>query len=71
LEDGISEIRKAIESGVVKDYRDKAFSNYEHMVRANGDLLTSDPSVQLYALLEPADAYVLTVPQKAVAVGAS
>jgi len=71
LEDGISEIRKAIESGVVKDYRDKAFSNYEHMVRANGDLLTSEPSVQLYALLEPADAYVLTVPQKAVAVGAS
>ena len=71
LEDGISEIRKAIESGVVKDYRDKSFSNYEHMVRANGDLLTSEPSVQLYALLEPADAYILSVPPKILAVGAS
>jgi nucleoside-diphosphate-sugar epimerase len=71
LEEGISEIRKAIESGVVKDYRDKAFSNYEHMIRANGDLLTSEPSVQLYALLEPADAYILSVPPKVLAVGAS
>jgi nucleoside-diphosphate-sugar epimerase len=71
LEDGISEIRKAIETGVVKDYRDKAFSNYEHMVRANGDLLTSEPSVQLYALLEPADAFILSVPPKILAVGAS
>jgi nucleoside-diphosphate-sugar epimerase len=71
LEDGISEIRKAIESGAVKDYRDKVFSNYEHMVLANGDLLTSEPSVHLYALLEPADAYILSLPPKPLAVGAS
>jgi nucleoside-diphosphate-sugar epimerase len=69
LEDGISEIRKAIETGVIKDYRDKAFSNYEHMVLANGDLLSSE-SMQLYNLLEPADVYILSVPPKALAVGA-
>lgn len=69
LEDGITEIRKAIESGAVKDYRDKVFSNYEHMIRANGELLTSE-SMQLYSLLEPADVYMLEVPPKAFAVGA-
>lgn len=65
LEEGISEVRKAIESGVVKDYRDRAFSNYEHMVRANGNAVTSEPSVRLYALLNPEEGEPLATPQQA------
>ena len=70
LDEGIEEIRKTIESGVVKDYRDRVFSNYEHFINGNGDLLTSDPSVQLFSVLEPADTAIPAVPQKALAFGA-
>ena len=31
LEDGVEEIKKTIESGLVKNYRDSIFSNYEHL----------------------------------------
>jgi len=56
LEVGIQEIRKTIQCGLVKDYRDSVFSNYEHLLGANGDLLVSDPTVRLFSVLEPADA---------------
>jgi nucleoside-diphosphate-sugar epimerase len=71
LEEGIAEVRRAIESGAVKDYRDKMFSNYEYMVRANGSFLSREPSIQLYTLLEPTDAYILDLPPKALIAGAS
>jgi nucleoside-diphosphate-sugar epimerase len=71
LEVGVEEIRKTIESGLVKNYRDTIFSNYEHLLGANGELLFSEPSVQLFAVLEPADAYNPTPPLKVLTVGAA
>ena len=55
LEEGIEEIQKAIQDGRVKDYRDRVFSNYEHMLGPAGELIVSEPSVQLFAVLEPGD----------------
>jgi nucleoside-diphosphate-sugar epimerase len=71
LEVGVAEIRKAIESGLVKNYHDSIFSNYEHLLGANGDLLVSDPNVHLFAVLEPADIGGGTSPLKALAVAAA
>jgi nucleoside-diphosphate-sugar epimerase len=71
LEVGVEEIRKTIESGLVKNYRDSIFSNYEHLLGGNGDLLVSDPSVQLFAVLEPADADNPTPSLKVLTVGAA
>ena len=68
LEVGVEEIKKTIESGLVKNYRDSIFSNYEHLLGANGDLLVSDPSVQLFAVLEPAEADNPAPPLKALTV---
>ena len=68
LEVGVEEIRKTIESGLVKNYRDSIFSNYEHLLGANGDLLVSDPSVQLFAVLEPTEADNPTPPPKVLTV---
>jgi nucleoside-diphosphate-sugar epimerase len=70
LEVGIEEIRKTIDSGLVKNYRDAAFSNYEHLLGAGGELLISEPSVQLFAVLEPSDVAIPTEPLKALTVGA-
>ncbi|HXX72929.1 MAG TPA: NAD-dependent epimerase/dehydratase family protein [Candidatus Acidoferrales bacterium] len=70
LEAGVEEIRKAIESGVVKNHRDSIFSNYEHLLAGNGDLLFSNPSVKLFTVLEPADANSPTPPLKAITSGA-
>ena len=71
LEVGIEEIRKAIKSGLVKNYRDAAFSNYEHLLGAGGEMLISEPSVQLFSVLEPSDAAYPTERLKALAVGAA
>jgi nucleoside-diphosphate-sugar epimerase len=71
LEVGIEEVRNAIKSGLVKNYRDAAFSNYEHLLGAGGELLTSEPSVQLFSVLEPSDAAYPTEPLKALTVGAA
>jgi nucleoside-diphosphate-sugar epimerase len=70
LEVGIEEIRKTIESGLVKNYRDSAFSNYEHLLGAGNELLVSEPTVQLFAILEPGDAARPTAPLNALPVGA-
>jgi nucleoside-diphosphate-sugar epimerase len=56
LEDGIEEIQRVIESGQIQNYRDKLFSNYEYLLEAGDDLLKSEPGVQLFGVLEPADA---------------
>jgi len=71
LDEGIEEIRKTMQSGLVKDYRDRVFSNYEHLLEGNGELLTSDPSVQLFSVLEPADIPTPAAPLKAFTVGAA
>ncbi len=71
LEVGIEEIRKTIESGLVKNYRDAAFSNYEHLLGAGGEMLISEPSVQLFAVLEPGDAAYPPEPLKALTVAAA
>lgn len=55
LEAGVEEIRKTLKSGLVKNYRDSVFSNYEHLLGGSGDLLVSEPNVQLFSVLEPAD----------------
>ena len=71
LEVGIEEIRKTIQSGFVKDYRDSVFSNYEYLLGANGDLLVSDPTVKLFSVLEPADVTSSTRPLKPLTVEAA
>jgi hypothetical protein len=71
LEDGIAEIKSILESGHVKDYRDKAFSNYEYLVGASAELLKSEPGIQLFAVLEPADATGPGPAPKVIDVGAS
>jgi nucleoside-diphosphate-sugar epimerase len=71
LEEGVEEIKAAIKNGIVKDYRDTAFSNYEHLLGAGGELLISEPSVELFAVLEPADTANRIGPQRALAVGAA
>jgi len=69
LEAGVEEIRKAIESGLVKNHRDSIFSNYEHLLAGNGDLLFSSPSIKIFEVLEPADAHNPTPPLKVIPVG--
>lgn len=71
LEEGIAEIKKAVEDGLIKDYRDKVFCNYEFLSVAGDGLLRSEPDVQVFAALEPADAYRHATPGKALAVGAA
>ena len=71
LDVGVEEIRKTIESGVIKNYRESIFSNYEHQLGSNGDLVASDPSVQLFSVLEPADAGNGKASLKALTVGAT
>jgi dTDP-D-glucose 4,6-dehydratase len=71
LEEGIAEIRRTIQSGLVKDYRDRQFSNYEHLLAASGELLLSEPSVQLFAVLKPVDSANPTVPQEVLTAGAA
>jgi nucleoside-diphosphate-sugar epimerase len=71
LEVGIAEIRKTIESGLVKNYCDPAYSNYAHLLGAGGELLISEPSVQLFAVLEPGDAAYPTERLKALTAGAA
>jgi nucleoside-diphosphate-sugar epimerase len=71
LEEGIAEIKEAIESGLVKDYRDKVFSNYEYLLGARDELLKSEPGVRLFSVLEPADAAASGAPPKAIAAAAS
>ena len=70
LEDGIAEIRKAIQNGLVKDFRDRAYSNYEHLLGASGELLISEPTVQLFAVLKPADGANPSVSQEVLTAGA-
>ena len=69
LEAGVEEIRKAIESGLVKNHRDSIFSNYEHLLAGNGDLLFSSPSIKFFEVLEPADAHNPTPPLKVIPLG--
>jgi nucleoside-diphosphate-sugar epimerase len=71
LEEGIKEIMWAIESGQVKNYRDKLFSNYECLLDAGDDLLKSEPGVRLFGVLEPDDAAEAQVAPKAYAAGAA
>ena len=71
LEVGIEEIRKTIQQGLVKNYRDAAFSNYDHLLGAGGEKLTSEPSVQLFSILEPADAVYPAERLKALTVAAA
>jgi dTDP-D-glucose 4,6-dehydratase len=69
LEEGIQEIKTAVETRQVGDYRDKAFSNYEYLLGARDELLRSEPSVQLFTVLEPADASGSPAPPKAYVCG--
>ena len=71
LEEGIEEIRKTVASGLVKDYRDKVFSNYEYLLGARDELLRSEPSVLLFSVLEPADAAPPQTVPKAISAAAS
>lgn len=72
IEEGIEEIRKMIESGRVHDYRDKVFSNYEYLLTRGNELLRSESAVQLFTVLESADAASLpVVPEVLVAQQAS
>ena len=71
LEEGIEEIKETIQSGLVKDYRERVFSNYEHLLGASDELLVSEPSVQLFAVLEPAFAARPTASLKVLTVGAA
>jgi len=71
LEDGIEEIKRAIETSQIGDYRDKVFSNYEYLLGARDELLRSEPSVQLFTVLEPDDVAAPTLEPKAYTCGAS
>jgi hypothetical protein len=71
LEQGIQEIQQAIESGRVHNYRDKMFSNYEYLLEAGNEVLKSEPNVQLFGVLEPADIPAATTPPKVYAAGAA
>jgi hypothetical protein len=71
LEEGIEEIRRAVASGLVKDYRDKLFSNHAYLLGAPHDLLRSEPAVQLFSVLEPADASATPAAAKSLAAGAA
>jgi nucleoside-diphosphate-sugar epimerase len=71
LEEGIAEIRKTIQGGLVKDYRERVFSNYDHLLGASDELLVSEPNVRLFAVLEPADGANSTAPLKVLTVGAA
>ena len=71
LEEGIAEIRKTIQSGLVKDYRDRAYSNYEHLFGASSELLISEPTVQLFSVLKPVDNDNPAVPQEVLTAGAA
>jgi nucleoside-diphosphate-sugar epimerase len=71
LEEGIAEIRKTIQNGLVKDYRKTEYSNYEHLLGASSELLISEPTVQLFAVLEPPDSANATAPQEVLTAGAA
>jgi len=71
LEEGIWEIKRTIESGLVKNYRDKIYSNYEHLLDARQELLRSEPGVRFFSVLEPADAVTTEAGAKVIAVAAS
>ena len=71
LEEGIGEIMRAIESGQVKNYRDKLFSNYEYLLDAGDDLLKSEPGVRLFGVLEPDEAAEAPAVHKAYAASAA
>ena len=71
LDQGIGEIMRAIDSGQVKNYRDKLFSNYEYLLDARDDLLKSEPGVRLFGVLEPDDAAEAPAVSKAYAAGAA
>ena len=55
LEQGIEEIRQAVADGLIKNYRDTQYSNYEYLLGASDDLLRSEPGMRLFAILQPAD----------------
>lgn len=71
LEEGIREIQQALEAKLVSDYRNKLFSNYEYLLEAGDGLLTSQPDIHLFSVLEPADAASQISPPKAYAAGAA
>jgi nucleoside-diphosphate-sugar epimerase len=71
LEEGIEEIREAVVSGLVKDYRDKLFSNYEYLLGAPEDLLRCEPAVQLFSVLETAEVEGVASAAKSLAAGAA
>jgi nucleoside-diphosphate-sugar epimerase len=71
LEVGIAEIQHAIQSGLVQDYRDRVYSNYEYLLDSGDELLRSEPGVQLFEVLEPADASGAPAASKALAAGAA
>ncbi len=71
LEEGIEEIRQAVVSGLVKDYRDRLFSNHDYLLGAPEDLLRREPAVQMFTLLEPADAAGAPAGVKSLAAGAT
>jgi nucleoside-diphosphate-sugar epimerase len=70
LVEGIVEIRQALETGLVKDYRERAFSNYELLNVGRNEVLKSEPNVRLFSVLEPADAAGPMVADKLYAVEA-
>jgi nucleoside-diphosphate-sugar epimerase len=65
LEEGIEEIRRSLENGFVKDYRDRVFSNYEFLAGGGDELLKSEPAIRLFTVLEPADAITPVTASKA------
>jgi nucleoside-diphosphate-sugar epimerase len=71
LEEGIKEIKEAIETRQIQNYRDKVFSNYEYLLGARDELLKSEPGIQLFNVLEPDDAAVPTLAAKTQTAGAA
>jgi nucleoside-diphosphate-sugar epimerase len=71
LEEGIVELRRSLENGMVKDYRDKVFSNYEFLLDAGDCLPRGESGVRLFAVLEPADATSPVMTDKVYAARAS
>jgi nucleoside-diphosphate-sugar epimerase len=59
LEEGIAEMRKALESAEIGDYRDKMFSNYASMIELAPALSQAESSLPIFSVLEPADALAM------------
>jgi len=55
LEEGVAEMRKALESREIGDYRDKIYSNVAFITEAADGISKVDSSLSVFSVLEPAD----------------